>query len=33
MEEDAKFEVRWLQEIHDKLYEKGLEGQGMDSEL
>jgi hypothetical protein len=33
MEEDAKFGVRWLQEIHNKLYEKGLKGQGLDSEL
>jgi hypothetical protein len=32
-EEQAKIGDRWLQEIHDTLVEKGMEGQGMDSEL
>ena len=32
-EKEAKTGVRWLQEICDKLHEKGLEGHGMDSEL
>jgi hypothetical protein len=33
MEEEAKIGDRWLQVIRDTSDEKGLEGQGMDSEL
>jgi hypothetical protein len=32
-QEEAKIEVRWIEEICDTLDEKGLEGQRMDSAL